>query len=285
METLTIKDILERTVEHFKKYGVANPRLDAEVLLADLLGLERIQLYCRFDQPLMKAEVDRFRERLILRSKRVPVQYIVGHQEFMSLKFNVRKGVLIPRPETEHLVEAVLEFVKKSGYTSPLIVDIGTGSGAIAISLAHYLPEAQVAGVDLSPDALAVAGENAEKNGVQERVKLLQGSFLEPVMKAGLAPEVIVSNPPYIRSEDLKGLQPEVHYEPVLALDGGQDGLAAYRQIIAQARILKSGGLLAFEVGADQGEAVAALMQEGFCNVAILPDLAGIGRVVTGIKV
>ena len=284
MDRLTIKEILERSIGHFEKYGIANPRLDAEVLLADLLGIERIQLYVRFDQPLTKAEVDQFRERLVLRSKRVPVQYITGHQEFMSLDFAVKKGVLIPRPETEHLVEAVIDYVKKSDLTAPLIADIGTGSGAIAVSLAHYLPLAKVVGVDISKEALAIAGENAEKHGLQERVSFFEGSFLAPLSKAGLVPDVIVSNPPYIRTQDLRGLQEEVRYEPSLALDGGSDGLIAYRQIIAQAKMLKSGGLLAFEVGAEQGEDVATLMQNDFVGVAILPDLAGIGRVVTGTK-
>lgn len=282
---LTIKEILERTIGHFEKYGVMNPRLDAEVLLADLLGLQRIQLYVRFDQPLTTHEVDQYRERVVLRSKRVPVAYIIGHQEFMSLPFVVRKDVLIPRPETEHLVETVMQYVKAQGWSSPLIVDIGTGSGAIAVSLAHYLPDAKVAAVDLSADALAVAKENSEHNHVAERISLYKGSFLSPIITAGLTPDIVVSNPPYIPSGDLQGLQAEVQYEPKLALDGGKDGLDPYRQIIAQAeKVLRSGGLLAFEVGAGQGESVAVMMEGNFTEISIIPDLAGIGRVVMGVK-
>lgn len=282
---LTIKEILERTIGHFEKYGIANPRLDAEVLLANLLGMERIHLYVRFDQPLVKEEVDRYREMVVQRSKRVPVQYIIGHQEFMSLDFKTRSGVLIPRPETEHLVEAVLSFAKEKELETPLVIDVGTGTGAIAISLAHYLPGAQVIGIDLSEDALGLAQENGETHQLLERLKFVQGSFLTPVVELGWKVDVVVSNPPYIPTKDLAGLQAEVHHEPKLALDGGEDGLNAYRQIIAQAAtVLKPQGLLAFEVGIGQGEQVKGLMESSFTNLAILPDLAGIDRVVMGIK-
>ncbi len=281
---LTIKEILERTTEHFVRYQIPNPRLDAEVLLADLLDLERIQLYVRFDQPLIKEEVDRYRERVVMRSKKVPVQYIIGHQEFMSLNFKVNRNVLIPRPETEHLVEAVKDFVELTDREAPVLIDIGTGSGAIAVSLAYYLPQVKVIAVDISPEALKVAQENAELHQVQERIKFAVGSFLEPIKKAGLTVDGIVSNPPYISQQELKALQPEVRYEPRLALDGGTDGLSAYRQIIQQIDVLKPQGFLAFEIGATQGEQVAALMKKDFEQIRILPDLAGIDRVVFGVK-
>ncbi len=281
---LTIKEILERTTEHFVRYQIPNPRLDAEVLLADLLDLERIQLYVRFDQPLIKEEVDQYRERVVMRSKKVPVQYIIGHQEFMSLNFKVNRNVLIPRPETEHLVEAVKDFVELTDREAPVLIDIGTGSGAIAVSLAYYLPQVKVIAVDISPEALKVAQENAELHQVQERIKFAVGSFLEPIKKAGLTVDGIVSNPPYISQQELKVLQPEVRYEPRLALDGGTDGLSAYRQIIQQIDVLKPQGFLAFEIGATQGEQVAALMKKDFEQIRILPDLAGIDRVVFGVK-
>lgn len=282
---LTIKEILERTIGHFEKYEIPNARLDAEVLLANLLGMDRIQLYVRFDQPLVKEEVDRYREMVIQRSKRIPVQYIIGHQEFMSLDFKTRTGVLIPRSETEHLVEAVMDFVKEKELATPMITDVGTGTGAIAISLAHYFPEAQVIGIDLSEDALELARENGEAHQLSERLKFVQGSFLTPVLEHGWKLDVVVSNPPYIPTRDLAGLQAEVHHEPKLALDGGEDGLNAYRQIIAQAAmVLKPQGLLAFEVGVGQGEQVKDLMEVNFTDLAILPDLAGIDRVVMGIK-
>ncbi|AZR74013.1 protein-(glutamine-N5) methyltransferase, release factor-specific [Anoxybacter fermentans] len=283
-KSLNIKEILERTIKHFEKYGIQNPRLDAEVLLADLLGLERIQLYVRFDQPLTKSEIDKYRERVILRSKRVPVQYIVGHQEFMSLDFKVNKNVLIPRPETEHLVQAVIKFLNEAKFKDPLIVDVGTGSGAIAISLAHNLPEARVIGIDIFPQALEVAKENGKRHRVEKRVKFIKGSFLDPIIKANLHPQVIVSNPPYIKRSDLKNLQPEVKFEPRVALDGGEDGLDAYRQIISGAEVLSSGGLLAFEVGIGQSEEVATMMEKSFDKITVLKDLAGIDRVVMGIK-
>ncbi len=278
---LTIKEILERTIEHFTKYEIHNPRLDAEVLLADLLGLERIQLYVRYDQPLKKDEIDQYRERIILRSKKVPVQYIVGHQEFMSLDFVVGKGVLIPRPETEHLVETVINFIKEKEMESPLIVDIGTGSGAIAVSLAHYISNARVVGVDISPEALEIAKKNVEKHLLIDRVTFLNGSFLKPIINAGLKPQVVVSNPPYIRRNDLEKLQAEVKMEPKLALDGGIDGLDAYRQIIAQSVEIDP-DILAFEVGFDQARDVAEMLEKNFAEIHIIKDLAGINRVVIG---
>ncbi len=280
---LTIKEILERTIKHFEKYKINNPRLDAEVLLADLLGMERIHLYVRFDQPLTKDEIDQYRERVVLRSKRVPVQYIVGHEEFMSLDFTVQKGVLIPRPETEHLVETVIEYIKEKKIESPLIADIGTGSGAIAISIAHYIPKAKIIGVDISPEALEVAMQNGEKLQVSDRVSFIRGSFLSPLIKAGLKPDVIVSNPPYIKRDDLKRLQPEVRMEPELALDGGINGLDAYRQIISQSKEINP-ELLAFEVGIDQAQQVASMLEECFSEIQIVKDLAGIDRVVLGKK-
>lgn len=285
---LTIKEILDRTISHFTKYGIQNPRLDAEVLLADLLEMQRIQLYVNFDQPLNTSEIDLFRERVVLRSKRVPVQYIVGHQEFMSLDFFVKKGVLIPRPETEHLVEAVIEFFTaknlEKNSEQPLIVDVGIGSGAIAISLLHYLSNAQLIGIDISDDVLKIAEENAKKHQVADRLRLIKGEFLCPVVNARLQVHAVVSNPPYIAQAELAELQPEVKYEPKLALDGGIDGLAAYRKIIAQTDVLLPGGLLAFEVGNNQGDSVAQLMQDKFFNITIKPDLAGIDRVVMGQK-
>lgn len=288
---LTIKEILQRTVEHFAKYGIPNPRLDAEILLADLLGIERIKLYVRFDQPLNKNEIDQFRQRVVWRSKRVPVQYILERQEFMSLEFQVNKHVLIPRPETELLVEKVIDFVRETNLESPVIADIGTGSGVIAISLAHYLPQARVIATDISAEALELAKENAKQHEVSHQIKFLKGSFLTPLTELKHEVDVLVANPPYIDQQGLEKLPPEVKYEPQLALDGGSDGLAAYRQIIDNNLShgllnahLKTSGLLAVEVGANQGEQVAALMARDFRQIMIIPDLAGFGRVVLGRK-
>lgn len=287
---LTVKEILQRTVEHFTKYGIPNPRLDAEVLLADLLGIERIQLYVRFDQPLNKNEIDQYRQRVVWRSKRVPVQYILDRQEFMSLEFQVNKHVLIPRPETELLVETVIDFVQESNLESPVIADIGTGSGVIAVSLAHYLPQARVIATDISGEALELAKENAKQHEVSHQIKFLKGSFLTPLTEIKQKVDVLVANPPYIDQQGLEELPPEVKYEPQLALDGGSDGLAAYRQIIGNNlshglnALLKTSGLLAVEVGANQGEQVASLMAKDFRQIMIIPDLAGFGRVVLGRK-
>lgn len=284
MAGINIKEILERTVKHFEEYDIPNPRLDAEVLLADLLEMERIRLYVNFDQPLTSDEIDEYRRRVVLRSKRVPVQYIVGNQEFMSIDFKVDKNVLIPRPETEHLVETVIEFIEENNIENPLIADVGTGSGAIAVSLAYHVPSVRVLGVDISPEALKVAKENAERYNLRDRVKFLKGSYLEPIKEKGFSPNIIVSNPPYFKKEDFDGLQPEVEYEPRLALDGGNSGYEAYQQIISQSEILVPGGLLAFEVGEGQAAEVASLMKNKFEQIEIIPDLAGIDRVVKGRK-
>lgn len=282
-QSLTVQEVLERTIEHFSQYGIQNPRLDAEVLLADLLGVERIQLYVCFDQPLNKQEIDQYRQRVVWRSKRVPVHYIIGYQEFMSLNFHVNRHVLIPRPETELLVETVIDYLQQTNLERPVLADLGTGSGVIAVSLAYYLPQSKIIATDISSEALEVARKNAKKHEVLDQIDFIQGSFLAPIIKAEPQVDVLVSNPPYIDQQGLERLQPEVRYEPQVALDGGIDGLTFYRQII-QSKLLKSSGLLAVEVGANQGEQVATMMAKDFRKITIIPDLAGFGRVVLGTK-
>jgi release factor glutamine methyltransferase len=208
-----------------------------------------------------------------------PMQYITGETEFYGLPFQVNRSVLIPRPETEHLVEKVLALA--AGFEKPRILDVGTGSGAIAVALAHELPEAQVAAIDLSAAALAVARGNAERNGVAGRIRFVEGDLLAPF--AGEQFEIVVSNPPYVAESDRAQLDVEVRdYEPGLALFAG-NGLDVYRRLIPDARAaLAAGGFLALEIGYGQDEAVAGLLAEaGFKQIEFTADLQGIPRVAS----
>ena len=275
----TIGAILTWTRQYFGEKGVDNPRLDAEVLLSHILGKERIYLYVNFDQPLEPAELATFREAVKKRAMRVPVAYITGNREFMGLKFTVTPAVLIPRPDTEILVEAAAARLKNMA--RPVILDIGTGSGAIIISLLHLVPEAQGIAVDVSADALAVAKENAQRLGVSDRLEFRQGDLLAPVANQRF--DAIMSNPPYISEAEMGGLAPELSHEPHLALAGGPDGLVFYRRIVAGAgEHLSAGGFVALEVGAQQARQVAELAgpDSGLQMSEIVKDYGGIERVV-----
>jgi release factor glutamine methyltransferase len=275
----TIGTILTWTKQYFGDKGVDNPRLDAEVLLSHILGKDRLYLYVNFDQPLQPDELAAYREAVKKRAQRVPVAYITGTKEFMGLRFSVSPAVLIPRPDTEILVEAAL--TRLADAANPYILDIGTGSGAIIISLLHKLPSARGVAVEISAQALAVAAKNAAGLGVAERLALRQGDLFAGA--AGEFFDAIVSNPPYIPDQEVAKLAPEVRCEPSSALAGGADGLDFYRRIVANAaRFLKPGGFVALEVGAGQAAAVAALadQQSGLKPAAVVNDYSGIERVV-----
>jgi release factor glutamine methyltransferase len=252
-----------------------NSRRDAELLLAHLLGWDQAALLTHPERVLTPAEADQFESMLSRRLASEPVQYITGVQEFFGLPFEVSPAVLIPRPETEHLVEAVLErFGRES---SPRIIDVGTGSGAIAVALAHAIPRSQVTAVDLSSAALDVARRNADRNGVSDRVTLLQSDLLAAVESENF--EVVVSNPPYIAEGEV--LEPQVlNYEPRSALYAGPTGLEVYERLIPQARrLLKPEGWLMFEIGYGQSPALLKLLRD-WNDVSFLNDLQGIPRVV-----
>lgn len=261
-----------------------SPRLDAEVLLAALLQKERLFLLLHRKDALPPDTERVFWEQIDRRRRGEPVAYIVGQREFMSLSFAVRPGVLIPRPDTETLVEFVLEQCPKDKEAA--ILDICTGSGAIAVSLAHYLPHARVTAWDISPVCLQTAAHNAAANGVADRVTVCERDALLPFNES-VRFDVIVSNPPYIPDAVIQTLAPDVRdHEPHLALAGGKDGLVFYRHLVHEApKLLRPGGLLTFEVGHDQAEAVAAMAEQegGFTAVGTRCDLAGVRRVVYGI--
>lgn len=277
-ETWTILKVLEWTKGYLAEKGVENARLEAEWLLCAVLDLDRVALYVNFDKPLSAAELAAYRAMVGRRAKREPLQYILGSQEFMGLDFEVTPGVLIPRHDTEVLVA---EGVKR-GERAKTILDIGVGSGCIAVALAKALPQAEVCGVETSAEALALAQRNVAKYGV--KVTLFEGSLFEPFN--GQRFDLIVSNPPYIPSTELETLQPEVRdFEPQQALDGGKDGLDFYRLIIPAApEHLNPGGWLLFEVGIGEAEPVLELFETTgqFAELFTAKDPAGIERVVGG---
>lgn len=280
----TIGRILRWTEQYFSEKGIETPRLDAEVLLSHVLGKERIYLYVHFDEPLEKGELAAYRELVKGRVQRVPVAYLAGQKEFMGLRFRVNPSVLVPRPETEILVQASLERLKAlQGAKAPLLfADIGTGSGAICLSVLHFLPGSRAATVDISGDARSVAEENAAALGLSERVDFLTGDLLEPL--EGRTFTAILSNPPYIPDGEISSLPPEVRlHEPRAALAGGPDGMEFYRRLAAEApALLAPDGFLALEAGIQQAKAVAGLAEENplIARTEILEDLAGIERVV-----
>ena len=275
----TIGSLVAKTTQFFQEKGIEQPRLDAEILLGDLLELERIQLYVRFDQPLEEREVSLYRERVKKRSEGMPVAYILGKKEFMGHLFKVTPDVLIPRPDTEMIVEAGIRYLKS--VESPLFLDVCTGSGAILISLLKALPEAKGIGTDISEGALKIAKENAASLGVSERAGFLQGDLLSPVGERKV--HGIFSNPPYIPTAHISALQKEVQKEPTLALDGGGDGLDFYRRLLQDSVIyLLPGGFLMMEVGIDQAGPVKEIaISLGWQEVeGPICDYGGVERVV-----
>ncbi len=251
---------------------------DAEFLLLRALAKDKAWLLGHRDEDLSREAEKRLQLWLARRKAGEPVQYILGETEFYGLPFRVAPGVLIPRPETEHLVEAVLRLL--AAVPSPSIADIGTGSGAIAVALAHARPDARVTAVDISREALKIATENAERNGVAERIRFFAGDLLAPL--AGERFDCIASNPPYVARDDRDVLAVEVReHEPALALYGGAEGLEAYRRLIPSSRgQLFAGGWLALEIGYGQRKAIEAmLLAAGYDPISFVADYQGIARV------
>ncbi|WP_404363701.1 peptide chain release factor N(5)-glutamine methyltransferase [Corallococcus coralloides] len=277
----TIRRILTWTTGHFEKRGVDAPRLTAEILLAHVLKTGRVRLYVDLDRPLSKDELAAFKALIERRLAGEPTNYLTGTKEFYNRPFKVDARVLIPRPETELLVEAVLHAVPKDAPSR--VLDVCTGSGCIAISVAAERPQATVLATDLSKDACALARENAQALGVSERVSVLEGDLFAPLPPDATF-RVVVSNPPYIDSGDIAGLSAEVRREPRLALDGGPDGLVALRRVIQGARrVLEPGGLLALEMGETQGSAVLELLRAaGYSDARVEKDLERRERMAFG---
>lgn len=276
-EIWTTLKVLDWTKEYLAAKGIKNSRLEAEWMLCEATGLDRVGLYLSFEKPLNEDELTAYRAMVTRRARHEPLQYILGSQEFCGLEFEVTPEVLIPRYDTETLVmEAVARMP-----ASRSILDIGVGSGCIAVALAKQLPNAMVTGTDISEPALAIARRNALKNGVD--IEFISGSMLGPV--GGRRFDLIVSNPPYIPTADIDGLQPEVRdFEPRGALDGGPDGLDAYRMLVPVVPdCLNPGGWLLVEIGIGQAGSVMELFKaNGFTELFTARDPAGIERVVGG---
>lgn len=284
-EIWSIGRILKWTESYFTEKGMETPRLDAEVLLSHVLKKERIYLYVHFDEPLETGELAEYRELVKRRIQHVPVAYLTGNREFMGLEFEVTPAVLIPRPETELLVQTAIEGLREVE-GEKLFADIGTGSGAICLSVLHYVPGARGETVDISAEALKIAEKNGARLGVSDRIEFHEGDLLEPLK--GRRFHAVLSNPPYIPNGDIEGLAREVRdAEPRLALEGGSDGLDFYRRLSREAPdFLEKDGFLAMEIGIDQAQPIRRMLEtEGWTSkLEVYKDLAGIERVVVAWK-
>lgn len=285
---VTIRELLIEATKDLEDLGIRTARLDAEILLYNILGVERIYLHVYPEKEVGQDHEKLFLDQIEKRKKHMPIQYIINNQEFMALDFWVEEGVLIPRPDTESLVEKVIEIYKD--HYSPEnvnILEIGTGSGAIIVSLAKYIENAKLDGIDISAKAISISKKNAKANKVDHKIEFSKGSLFDPLLNKGKEKtyDFIVSNPPYIAKDVMDTLDSGVKdYEPHLALEGGEDGLDFYKDISREAgKYLKDSGYLVFEIGYDQGQAISKLLQENnFEKIDIVKDLAGLDRVVWG---
>ncbi|HXK21530.1 MAG TPA: peptide chain release factor N(5)-glutamine methyltransferase [Myxococcota bacterium] len=278
----TVLELLRWTTGHFSERGIESARLDAECLLAHALGTTRLRLYLDFEKPVEEAERAGFRELVRRRvAERVPVSQLVGRKEFWSLSLRVTRDVLTPRPETETLVAVALELLPPKGGAPPRVLDLGTGSGAIALALASERPDAAIVATDLSQEALKVAQQNAEELGMAERIRFAQGDGFAAVV--GQRFDAVVSNPPYLDPSERSQLPPELSHEPGSALFAGTGGLELLRRIASEAPSwLESGGALILEHAPDQAQAVArACSEAGLTEIGLRLDLGGKPRVTT----
>ena len=291
----TIKRVLEWTTEYFKRENIESPRLNAELLLAHILGKTRLQLYLEFDRPLPPGELTLFKKIIIKRSHHIPLSYLTGEQDFMGLRLKIDENVYIPRPETEILVEEALKTIRNIDFEEDkargdfIIVDLGTGSGNIAIKLAVELEKSKIYAVDISSEAIQVARENVRRHNLSKRVTFLQGNLFIPLVDLGLEGKVdlVISNPPYVRSEEMKSLPFEVLREPRIALEGGWDGLRIYRKIISQSpKFLRKKGFLALEIGYRQAKGIQDLIleQKELYSPQVISDYEGIERIILAKK-
>lgn len=279
----TIKRLLEWTTDFFKKANADSPRLEAEVLLAEALQCQRIELYTRFDQVPPDEPMAKFRGWVKQRIAGEPVAYIVGHREFYSLKFAVDSNVLIPRPETEHVVVAALEAAKRIEDRPLRVLDVGTGSGCIAITLAKHLPDCKIAATDISPAAISVAKQNAEAHGVFEKIRFFSGDLFAALPAGSNPVHLIVSNPPYIGTREMETVDQQVReFEPQIALFAGEAGTDVIARLVAEApeRLLPNGFLIFETSPVIMNDCLKLVEQSGLQLVEVVKDLAGLKRVV-----
>ncbi len=275
-----IRRLLTWTTQYFENHHIESARLDAELLLAHVLKKQRIFLYTDFDLIVNPDELALFKSYIQKRVKGISTAAIIGEKEFMGINLHVNEHVLIPRPDTETWLEKVIQYHRsESGIT---VADLGTGSGAILLSFLYYCKEAKGVGVDISPEALAVAKKNGESLEMEDRVEWVEGDYIDALAEDVLY-DGILTNPPYIPTGDLAGLQEEVKHEPQLALDGGADGLVFYRRLAQKAADhLKPGGFLAMEFGIHQWKEILSLFEETgeFEDFEVIKDYGGIERAI-----
>jgi release factor glutamine methyltransferase len=282
----TVKELLGTARRYLEEKGIENPRGNAEALLGKAMSLPRIELHLQHERPLTESELGAFRTLLKRRAGHEPLQLILGSVEFAGVRIEVQPGVLIPRPETEELTEFAAAQLAPSAGAPLRILDLGTGSGCIAIALAKRYPLAEVDAVDADFEAMRAASRNARTNGVGDRVRAILGDVFSPRFLTSVAPpyDALVSNPPYVTEAEYESLSAEIRaHEPKRALTAGKDGLAFYRRMVELLPdLLRPGGLLAVEIGIRQSEAVASLFRDMLETVSVLPDMAGTPRIVTG---
>jgi release factor glutamine methyltransferase len=285
MQKWTIKKLLDWVTDFFTQKAVDSPRLSAELLISHVLGLKRIELYTNFDMPVSKPQLDRLHQLIKRAAQNEPVAYLIGRCEFYSLEFKVTRDCLIPRPETELLVERAIEFLRQRP-GKQLVCDLCTGSGCIAVAIAKNVTDTELYATDISDAALQVALQNAQKHSVAERIKFLHGDLFEPLIPQmdKCRFDLVVCNPPYVTSSEYETLERNVKdYEPANALLGGKDGLDMYRKICERAeQFLKPGSSLMLEIGYAQGKSVTALLEQTklFTDVVIEKDLQNNDRII-----
>lgn len=282
---MTIREILNKYIKELSEIS-DTPKLDTEMILQKILGdVDRIYIQLNLDKNLTDNQMENFNKMISERLNGRPIAYIVNNREFMGLDFFVEEGVLIPRPDTETLVEEVIEITKDKENLE--IVDIGTGSGAISVSLAKYIKNCKIYSLDISEKALNIGEKNAINNNVDKKIEFIKSDLFTGIKDKNIKLDVIVSNPPYIPKKDIDTLHTQVKdYEPYIALEGGDDGLDFYKSITKQSTMyLKENGILAFEVGHDQATDVSNIMKNnGYSKIYTKKDLQGIDRVVIGYK-
>ncbi len=290
---MTVIEVIKKSSEFLAKKGVESPRLDSELIVANVLGIQRLQLYLNFDKIIPPEKSEVIKEMIIKRGKRIPLQHILGNVGFCGVNIKIDKRALIPRPETELLVESTISLLK--GIESPIVLDFGTGSGCVAIAIAKHINSVKIIAIDKSKDALELARENAKLNNVDDQIHFVEGDGFSVFnreeanvlnglkLNSAMLFDVIVSNPPYIPSEEIASLQPEVRdYDPLIALDGGKDGLDVIR-ILAQesANYLKANGFLAVEIGDGQSSKVVEIMGQNHWKLeSIVKDYSKIDRII-----
>jgi release factor glutamine methyltransferase len=279
---LTILEIINKTTKFFKQKDIENPRLNAERLLAALLEIDRVQLYLQYDRLMSKKETELFRDFVRRRAEYEPLQYIIGETEFMGLNFKVTPAVLIPRPETEMLIEKILLLRDIQSFPNPTVWDIGTGSGCIAVALAHYWPECKIIASDISEDSLSLAEENASLNDVKNKIQFLKHDILMDPVDSSTQADIIVSNPPYVSLEEYKNLGDEIRlFEPKIALTDDSEGLTFYERIFSLIENGHRGKFILVEMSGTQKEKIIQIAGKyNFADLNVFKDLNNLSRIL-----